>query len=75
MSALPLVFGGRSVHGSLPGTPIDCEDTLRFSVLESIRPMIETIPLERAADAMRVLQERRALGKVVIEMPAPRGAG
>ncbi len=29
----------------------------------------DRFPLERAADAMRVLYERRALGKVVIEMP------
>src|SRR5438874_10759139 len=46
----PLVFGGRSVYGSLTGTAIEAEDTLGFSVLEHIRPMIETVPLEQAAD-------------------------
>jgi propanol-preferring alcohol dehydrogenase len=51
LSAFPLVFGGRSIHGSLTGTPIDNEDTLAFSVLEYIRPMIETAPLEQSADA------------------------
>lgn len=25
-------------------TPIDIEDTLAFSVLENVRPMIETVP-------------------------------
>src|ERR1700737_522666 len=50
-SAFPLVFGGRSIYGSLTGTPIDSENTLAFSVLENIRPMIETVPLEQAADA------------------------
>ena len=34
---------------ALTGTPIDNEDTLAFSVLQNIRPMIETLPLERAA--------------------------
>ena len=39
LNALPLIFGGRSVYGSLTGTPIDSEDTLAFSVLQNIRPM------------------------------------
>jgi len=37
LNAFPLVFGGRSIYGSLTGTPIDGEDTLAFSVLEDIR--------------------------------------
>ena len=45
LSAFPLVFGGRSIYGTLTGTPIDNEDTLAFSVLANIRPMIETVPL------------------------------
>src|SRR5262249_27695456 len=51
LNAFPLVFGGRSVQGSLTGTPIDSEDTLNFSVLENIRPMIETMPLDQAPQA------------------------
>src|SRR6266851_5562816 len=39
LNAFPLVFGGRSIYGSLTGTPIENEDTLAFSVLENIRPM------------------------------------
>jgi hypothetical protein len=39
LSAFPLVFGGRSIYGSLAGTAIDTEDALAFSVLENIRPM------------------------------------
>jgi NADPH2:quinone reductase len=35
-----------------------------------VRPAVtERFPLARTADAMRVLQERRALGKVVVEIP------
>jgi NADPH2:quinone reductase len=36
-----------------------------------VRPAVTArFPLAQTADAMRVLQERRALGKVVVEMPA-----
>jgi D-arabinose 1-dehydrogenase-like Zn-dependent alcohol dehydrogenase len=28
LNAFPLVFGGRSVYGSLTGTPIDSEDSI-----------------------------------------------
>jgi len=63
LSAFPLVFGGRSIYGSLTGTPIDSEDTLAFSVLENIRPMIETAPLEQAADAYaRMMQGKARFG-------------
>jgi alcohol dehydrogenase, propanol-preferring len=60
LNAFPLVFGGRSVHGSLTGTPIDAEDTLAFSVLENIRPMIETVPLEQAADTYARMMQGKA---------------
>jgi propanol-preferring alcohol dehydrogenase len=66
LSAFPLVFGGRSIYGSLTGTPIDSEDTLAFSVLENIRPMIETFPLEKAADAYARMMEGKARFRVVL---------
>jgi propanol-preferring alcohol dehydrogenase len=66
LNAFPLVFGGRSIYGSLTGTPIDSEDTLAFSVLESIRPMIETAPLERAADAYGRMMEGKARFRMVL---------
>jgi D-arabinose 1-dehydrogenase-like Zn-dependent alcohol dehydrogenase len=61
-----LIFGGRSVHGSLTGTPIDSEDTLAFSVLENIRPMIETAPLEQAADAYARMMQGKAQFRMVL---------
>src|SRR5580692_10624548 len=66
LSAFPLVFGGRSVYGSLTGTPIDQEDTLSFSVLENIRPMIETAPLEQAADAYARMMQGKARFRMVL---------
>jgi len=66
LSAFPLVFGGRSVYGSLTGTAIDQEDTLSFSVLENIRPMIETAPLEQAADAYARMMQGKARFRMVL---------
>ena len=66
LNAFPLVFGGRSVYGSLTGTPIDNEDTLAFSVLENIRPMIETFPLEQAADAYSRMMQGQARFRIVL---------
>jgi propanol-preferring alcohol dehydrogenase len=66
LSALPLVFGGRSVYGSLTGTAIEMEDALAFSVLENIRPMIETVPLEEAADAYARMMQGQARFRMVL---------
>jgi propanol-preferring alcohol dehydrogenase len=66
LSAFPLVFGGRSIYGSLAGTAIDTEDALAFSVLEHIRPMIETVPLEQAADACARMMQGRARFRMVL---------
>jgi propanol-preferring alcohol dehydrogenase len=66
VSAVPLVFGGRSIHGTLTGTPIDEEDTLAFSVLTSVRPIVETAPLERAAEAYARMMEGRARFRMVL---------
>jgi len=44
---------------------IDSEDTLAFSVLENIRPMIETVPLEQAAYA-RMMQGKARFRVVLV---------
>ncbi len=63
-----LVFGSRSVEGALTGSAIDNEDTLAFSVLANIRPMIETVPLEQAADAFAKMERNEARFRMVIVM-------
>lgn len=60
ISALDLIGARRSVQGWPSGTAIDSEDTLRFSALFGVRPMIEKFPLARAAEAY----DRMASGKV-----------
>jgi propanol-preferring alcohol dehydrogenase len=66
VSASSLVFGGRSIYGTLTGTAIDDEDTLAFSVLENIRPMVETARLERAADAYARMMQGQARFRMVL---------
>lgn len=66
LNAYPLIFGARSIHGTLTGTPIDCEDCLAFSVLENIRPMIETAPLDQAADAYERMMRGDARFRMVL---------
>jgi propanol-preferring alcohol dehydrogenase len=66
VNAFALIFGGRHIYGSLTGTPIESEDTLAFSVLENVRPMIETVPLEQADDAYARMMEGRARFRMVL---------
>jgi D-arabinose 1-dehydrogenase-like Zn-dependent alcohol dehydrogenase len=48
----PLQLIGRraSVSGWPSGTAVESEETMRFCALTGARPMIETYPLERAAE-------------------------
>jgi len=46
-----LISGSRSLQGWASGTAADIEDTLAFAELRGVRPMIETYPLEEAAEA------------------------
>src|SRR3984893_12748084 len=48
---IQLISGSRTIRGWAAGTPADSEDTLRFSELTGVRPMIETYPLEKAGEA------------------------
>jgi len=64
-----LIFGARSLEGSLTGTAIDIEDTLAFSGRENVRPMIETVPLERAADAYARMMRGEARFRIVLTIP------
>ncbi len=66
-----LVAGERQVHGSLTGTPFECERTLDFSVLVDVRPRFQTMPLERAAEAYRLLKEGDVKFRMVLTMNPP----
>jgi len=63
-----LLGGGLSIAGHPSGTSQDSEDTLAFSALTSVRPMIETVPLEQAADAYAKMMEGDARFRMVLSM-------
>jgi len=63
---LPLVLGSRSVKGWYSGTSIDSQQTLAFSALTGVRPMIETYPLEHAAEAYDRMMSGDARFRVVL---------
>jgi propanol-preferring alcohol dehydrogenase len=68
VSTLSLVFGGRSIHGSLTGSAIDNQDTLDFSVLQDVRPIVETMPLVQAAEAYARMMDGKARFRMVLTM-------
>ena len=63
---LPLILGSRSVKGWYSGTSIDSQETLAFSALSGVRPMTETYPLERAAEAYDRMMSGAARFRVVL---------
>ena len=68
ISGVPLIFGGRSVVGSLTGRAIETQDTLNFSVLTDVRPMIETLPLAKAEEAYKRMMDGHARFRIVLTM-------
>ena len=70
LTVTPLqLIGGRSmIKGWASGTGKDSEDTLRFSSLTGVRPMIEKYPLEKAAAAYEQMISGRARFRVVLTM-------
>jgi D-arabinose 1-dehydrogenase-like Zn-dependent alcohol dehydrogenase len=68
VSPLSLIMTRRSIKGWPSGTSSDSEDTLDFSVLAHIRPLIETYPLERAREAYERMMSGKARFRVVITM-------
>lgn len=63
-----LVAGERVIEGSITGTPYDSERTLDFSVLADVRPLIETMPLERAPEAFDRMASGQAKFRMVLTM-------
>ncbi len=68
VSPVQLIVGSRTIQGWAAGTPSDSEDTLRFSELTGVRAMIETFPLEKAAEAYARMLSGKAEFRVVLTM-------
>jgi D-arabinose 1-dehydrogenase-like Zn-dependent alcohol dehydrogenase len=68
VTPLQLIRGNRTIQGWASGVPADSEDTLKFCELSGVRPMIETYPLEKAAEAYARMMSGKAEFRVVLTM-------
>jgi D-arabinose 1-dehydrogenase-like Zn-dependent alcohol dehydrogenase len=68
VTPVQLINGSRGIQGWASGTPADAEDTLNFAELTGVRPMIETYPLEKAAEAYARMMNGSAQFRVVLTM-------
>lgn len=68
VTPLQLIGGTRTIEGWAAGTPADSEDTLRFAELTGVRAMIETYPLDKAAEAYARMLGGDAQFRVVLTM-------
>jgi D-arabinose 1-dehydrogenase-like Zn-dependent alcohol dehydrogenase len=66
VSSMMLIGGRRSIAGWPSGTAPDSEDTLKFSLQANVRPMIETFPLAKAAEAYQRMMSGKARFRVVL---------
>ena len=68
VSTSDLIFGGRSILGSLTGTPIQNEDSLAFGAANGVVAMIEKLPCEGAPKAYERMMSGQARFRVVLDM-------
>jgi D-arabinose 1-dehydrogenase-like Zn-dependent alcohol dehydrogenase len=71
VSTALLIFGKKNIKGWSAGTPSDSEDTLRFAEAAGIRPMIEKLPLEKAAGGYARTMSADAHYRVVLTDSKP----
>ena len=66
MQTIDLVFGTRTITGSLTGSSIDNEDNLRFAQRQGVRSMNEVLPLSDAPQAYEHMMSGRARFRLVL---------
>src|SRR5215467_3171875 len=68
VNVMPLLMGRRQISGWYSGTARDSQDTLEFSVLSGVHPMIEKFPLSRVAEAYERMHSGKVRFRVVLTM-------
>src|SRR6059036_3979813 len=66
INVLSLISGRRSVAGCYSGTARDAQDTLEFSALTGVHPMIEKYPLSRVAEAYEQMHSGKVRFRAVL---------
>jgi propanol-preferring alcohol dehydrogenase len=70
VSVMQIVGRKNAIQGWPSGSSIDSEDTLRFSALSGVRPMIEKYPLSKVNEAFEQMSSGRVRFRVVLTMGA-----
>jgi alcohol dehydrogenase, propanol-preferring len=70
VSTSDLIFGGRTILGSLTGNAADNEDNLAFSAEHGIAPMLEVMAFEDAPQAYERMLSGQARFRVVLDIAA-----
>ncbi len=68
VSTSDLIFGGRSIVGSLTGTPIENEANLQFSASHGVAPWSEVVSFEEAPSAYARMMEGKARFRIVLDV-------
>jgi propanol-preferring alcohol dehydrogenase len=68
LNAFEMLFKQISVDGALTGTSKAGDATLRFSAMSNVAAMIETMPLERAAEAYAKMMSGKPRFRMVLTM-------
>jgi len=68
VTPLQLIGQRRTIAGWPSGAAKDSEDTLQFSALTGVRPLIEIFPLAKAAEAYERMMSGKARFRVVLTM-------
>jgi D-arabinose 1-dehydrogenase-like Zn-dependent alcohol dehydrogenase len=68
VTPVQLIMGSKGLQGWASGIATDSEDTMQFSALTGVRPMIEKYPLEKVAEAYDQMFSGRARFRVVLTM-------
>ncbi len=68
ITPLQLIGGRKAIQGWASGTARDSEDTLQYSSLTGVRPMIERYPLQKAGDGYQQMISGKARFRVVLTM-------
>jgi D-arabinose 1-dehydrogenase-like Zn-dependent alcohol dehydrogenase len=68
IAVFSLIQKRSSVAGWYSGTARDSQDTMEFSALSNVHPMIEKYPLDRVAEAYEQMHSGRVRFRVVLTM-------
>ena len=68
VSVFPLLMGRRQISGWYAGTARDSQDTLEFSALSDVHPMIEKFPFSRVQDAYEQMHSGKVRFRAVLMM-------